>query len=695
MTLYTGTNKKDTISGGVSNDVIYGLDDDDLIQSGAGDDSIDGGNGNDAILGEDGNDLLIGGQGDDTLDGGSGADDMEGDSGNDVYYVDNLYDFIYDTSGKDTAYVSTSFVKIPSSIETVIYTNGAMALPYWIDALLPDDAAGLDYKLLLGKTTVMQYAFPQSIPSYNTSVEDANGYVGFKSLQIARTKEALAYISSIIDIQYVETSNPNQANTLSFANNTQADSAGYALYPSATALGSDVFLDKDSSGTFTLKNGQYQTLALIHEIGHALGLEHPFSTPGATGSTSDPPYFIGTEDSTTWTVMSYTDFPAQYYLKYSPLDIAALQYLYGPSKASRIGDDTYQLSESSPNFIWDGGGSDTIDANHFTEAASIYLAPGYWGYAGSAKADKITNAGQITVNFGTVIENLVGTHYNDQLYGNDVANNIEGSLGNDTLCGGLGNDTLDGGLGIDTAIWNFASNQYQLTRTDLDWYLTDKKGVDGTDTVSNIEKLQFTDRTVIIESQSHGSYSDIPSDLYQFFITAFNAAPGVTYMDQLADAYRWFKTSEANPAKKIVDTFTTKTQFTDVYSPTLTHTDMATQLINNIVKSSATTTAKSQAIEDIKGALDIGWTVGDVIYTVFGNLAQKSLTDTYWGNTAKQFNNQIAVAKYYTETLNQSTTDLETLRDVIQPVTQSTDVSSDNVVAQLIGVALMTGGTGL
>jgi hypothetical protein len=224
--------------------------------------------------------------------------------------------------------------------------------------------------------------------------------------------------------------------------------------------------------------------------------------------------------------------------------------------------------------------------------------------------------------------------------------------------------------------------------------LVDSKGQYGTLKLNGIEKLQFTDRSVIIESKSHSSYADLPTELYQFFITAFNAAPGVTYMDQLAEAYRWFKTSEANPVKKIVDIFTTKEQFTDVYSPSLSHQDMATQLVNNIVKNSATTTAKSEAIADIKGALDIGWTVGDVIYTVFGNLAHKSLNDNTWGNTARQFNNEIAVAKYYTEVLNQSTTDLETLRDVIQPVTQSTDVSSDVVVAQLIGVSLMTGGLG-
>ena len=53
-----------------------------------------------------------------------------GGKGNDVYYVNHLFDFIYDPAGNDTAYVSVSFVKIPSSIENVIFTNGALALPY-------------------------------------------------------------------------------------------------------------------------------------------------------------------------------------------------------------------------------------------------------------------------------------------------------------------------------------------------------------------------------------------------------------------------------------------------------------------------------------------------------------------------------------------------------------------------------------
>jgi len=628
-----------------------------------------------------------------TYTGTKNKDTFYGGRGNDVYFVNNLYDFIYDRDGNDTAYVSVSFVKIPSSIENVIYTDGALPLPYWIDALLPDQAAGLNFKSLLGNDTVIYYSFPQSLPAYNSREEDQNGYLCFNDLQIKRTKEALAYISSIINVQFVETSNPDQVNTISFANNTQPTSAGYAYYPSDESLGSDIFLDKDINSSLTLRDGQYQTYTLIHEIGHALGLEHPFGSLDATSSSSDAPHLTSAEDSTVWTVMSYDYSSFAFYFKFSPLDIAALQYLHGPSNSNKAGDNTHFLWETIPNFIWDGGGTDTLDAQNLTQGATIYLAPGHWGYIGTTKADTITSAGQITVNFGTAIENLLGTLFDDTLSGNDLGNTIDGNLGNDCLWGGLGNDTLEGGVGTDIAKWDFDSSQYRLVFNSNTYLVTDTKGGDGTDTLMDIEKLQFADRLVYIESKAHDSYSNLPVELYQFFITAFNAAPGVTYMDQLSEAYRWFSKSEANPVKKIVDIFTSKSQFTDVYSPTLGHSDMATQLVNNIVKQSANAEAKSEAINDIKASLDLGWTMGDVIYTVFGNLAKKPPEDVMWGNTAKQFINEIAVAKYYTEILNQSTTDLETLRDVIHPVTPTTDVSSDVAIAQLIGVALISGGT--
>lgn len=536
LTLY-GESGNDVVIGGSSDDLIYGGEDDDelyglegddkiygnegndYISADDGNDFIDGGNGNnemygglgnDTLLGGEGNNFIYGGEGNDLLDGGPGLNELQGGDGNDTYYIRSKTNYIFDSGGTDTAYVSASFVKIPSSVEKVIYTYGAQALPYWIDALLPDDAAGLHYKTLLQDSSIFNYSFLKILPSYDKSSKHADGFLAFTAEQISRTKEALSYISSLINLQFKETTDSNQRNTLSFANNNQTGSAGYAQMPDATFGGSDVFLDKTTSTTLTLKDGQYQTLTLMHEVGHALGLEHPFNTPSAgTNVIADPPYLNSTEDSTTWTVMSYTDSPAQYYLQYRPLDIAALQYIYGPSKTSRIGNDTYKISQSTSNFIWDGAGSDTIDLSGINQGSTVYLTPGYWGFVGNSKVSNITSAGQITVNFGTTIENLNGSPYADKLYGNEVANLINGGIGsdliegwdgNDTLIGGQGDDQLIGGTGVDVAQFSGNSSSYSTAKNSSSFVVTDKRnGQDGVDSLISIERLKFLDKTIAID----------------------------------------------------------------------------------------------------------------------------------------------------------------------------------------------------
>jgi hypothetical protein len=113
--------------------------------------------------------------------------------------------------------------------------------------------------------------------------------------------------------------------------------------------------------------------------------------------------------------------------------------------------------------------------------------------------------------------------------------------------------------------------------------------------------------------------------------------------------------------------------------------------VTRIVKNSASEAAKAEAIADVEAALDIGWTRGEVIYQVFGNLGSKPFDDPTWGGTAQQFVNQIEVAKVYTEVLLQGTTHLQTLRDVMKPVTPDTDVSSEAAIVALIGQALLEG----
>jgi len=325
LSKYGGTGDGLLIGGAGADSILGGLGND-SIDGGEGDDGwLEGYEGNDSLQGGPGDDTLRGDEGNDTLNGGAGNDSLYGGDGNDTYYINSARDHVEDSGGMDTAYVSANFVQLPSTIENVIYVDGAQALPYWIDALLPDDAAGLYFQALLGESKTFSYIFPTSLPSYDRDADDAKGFTPFTSAQIARTKVALAYISSVVDLQFVPTNNAAALNTLTFASNDQTNSGGYAQFPSTNYDGNDLFLDINSSNT-SLADQTYGALTLIHEIGHSLGLKHPFDHQQAgEGGVAEPPYLIGTEDSTTWTVMSYESSRAQYYLQYSPLDIVRRQ----------------------------------------------------------------------------------------------------------------------------------------------------------------------------------------------------------------------------------------------------------------------------------------------------------------------------------------------------------------------------------
>jgi hypothetical protein len=151
-------------------------------------------------------------------------------------------------------------------------------------------------------------------------------------------------------------------------------------------------------------------------------------------------------------------------------------------------------------------------------------------------------------------------------------------------------------------------------------------------------------------------------------------------MGQLAEAVNY-----GLSVAQIVEIFTTKPQFTSVYPTTMSNRELATQLVNNIVKNSASAATKQAAIDDVDAALGIGWSRGKMLYTVFGNLASKPLTDATWGGTAQQFQNQLVVARYFTEQMGVETETLATLRGVIGSVTPDTDVSTVDKIVQIIG----------
>ena len=177
------------------------------------------------------------------------------------------------------------------------------------------------------------------------------------------------------------------------------------------------------------------------------------------------------------------------------------------------------------------------------------------------------------------------------------------------------------------------------------------------------------------------------TDAYQFFIIAFGAAPGVEYLTQLDEAYSFGLTTQ-----EIVNIYTEKPQFTSLYPKFLTNEQFAAKIVASVVGNSADATAKAEAIDDIVASLNGGDSRGDVIFNIFNNLAAKDPADPMWGNTAKLFANQVAVAQYATEVQLVNTTDAAALKALIANVTAMSDVSTPEKIAAIIAGPADTSG---
>lgn len=381
--------------------------------------------------------------------------------------------------------------------------------------------------------------------AYLPSGEHLAGY-GLNEIQAQAARSAFQAWSSVANIEFVEISETaDSVGDIRIAWTHAPDNAdwGWAILPNAFwPAGSDIWINganRPYEGPWHA--GSYNFTALLHEIGHALGLKHPFDRE---------PIMPAAFDNRLYTVMSYSDIEPNPYAypidenagvwqAWNPstpmlLDIAAMQHLYGANHGHHAGDDVYRFDATTPTYqvIWDAGGQDTISLEGFTLASLIdlnegsYSAPGHEGYYGIGGSDIRT----LGIAFGTVIENAIGGRGNDILIGN-AATNI-----------------LTGGAGRDTALFqgDAAEHDIQLDVASGQAVVSDRvPGRNGSDVLHEVERARFDDLSVAFDIMENAGQA------YRLYRAAFDREPdgaGLGYwIDALDDG-----TSLATVAKAFI-----------------------------------------------------------------------------------------------------------------------------------------------
>ncbi len=394
----------------------------------------------------------------------------------------------------------------------------ASGVPYWIDAALDRTSTSqtpAQLKAMLQSVLTSDHVLGRA---WSSTAGDS-----FTSTEQAFLKSVMAQFTSAIDVRWSDSvvSNGNQVmlhrnGALPSASGTAADlhkgiNNLYVDY-SAAAQGTQPYQDSSK---------------LLSELAQLFGLREMGSI-GVDGGAMP-----ASETGQALSVLGQGPLPASaasQLRELGTLDIAALQYIYGPNPNARTGNDVYTLSATTSNFIWDGAGSDTISAAGQSTDISLHLTPGYWDYIGK-QASTITAAGQFTINFGTQIENAIGGSGNDTLVGNALANRLTGGDGQDRLEGLGGNDTIDGGAGLDTAVYSGARSNYLIERTANGVTLTDRSGYNGIDQLSNVERLVFGDGTRIAFDTSGAA-----GQAYRLYQAAYGFAPGTVDLGKMISA---------------------------------------------------------------------------------------------------------------------------------------------------------------
>lgn len=344
-----------------------------------------------------------------------------------------------------------------------------------------------------GSPVSITYSFMSQAPA--TGGEGGTGFVAFNTQQQQVVRDVLNVLQLQTGLTFSEVT--GDAGQIRLGVNQQINTRGYSFLPDAykgDARAGDVWLDVETVNL--MKPGQEGYYVVLHELAHALGLQHPLpetDTSGATVLVND----LAIPSNTLMLDLSMSATGGAWPTWFGSFDLQALRALYG-ARTYASGNDVYTLTDaSSPLTIVDDGGIDTLDASGVSLSVNIDLHAGKSSSIGMS-ADGTAKRNNVSIAGSVVIENATGSAYDDVIIGNAANNTI-------TFTGG--NDIVDGDLGLDVLrLWSGASNfRIQKDSATQFWNLEALSNEGGSVELRNTERLLFSDTAWALDSGENES----------------------------------------------------------------------------------------------------------------------------------------------------------------------------------------------
>lgn len=385
----------------------------------------------------------------------------------------------------------------------------------------------------LGKAVTITYSFLEKAPP--TGAEGGSGFEAFSPELQQTTRAILSTLQQQTGISFQEV--PDDTGTIRLGINQQTNTRGYSFLPDQhpnDAKAGDVWLDVET--TALMQPGQEGYYVLLHELAHALGLQHPLRENDTSGQTVLLDGFA-TFAHTLMLDISATDnnsnaWPSWYGL----FDLQALRYLYG-SKAFALADSTYTITDGASSasvLILDDGGIDVLDISGSSVSGRIDMRPGKISSVGMNE-DGIAHFSNLSIAPNTWIENLVATPFDDYIVGNDLGNVIWSMGGNDIILGNGGHDTV---------VLPGRSSDWLIQRAadGVTWNAQAKDGESGSVELQSIERLHFSDAAVALDMHAQGNPARVAKILGAVFgpesVSNLQfAAIGMSYLEGLNYSY--------------------------------------------------------------------------------------------------------------------------------------------------------------